>query len=133
MPGPCLCIAFCIILCPMIALLALLYLVLIAEAEVVTAFVSPWAGIACHAVILAALLVHSSFLAAKAQRNLLLSLTLAHLKRLASAGPVIVGAREPRALVKDRWTLLDQLQLAADSAWLLRAPEDTELVQPKLL
>jgi len=63
----------------------------------------------------------------------LLSLTLAHLKRLASIGPVIVGAREPRALVKDRWTLLDQLQLAADSAWLLQAPENSELVQPKLL
>jgi hypothetical protein len=63
----------------------------------------------------------------------LLSITIAHLKRLASAGPVIVGAREPRALVKDRWILLDQLQLAAENAWLLRAPESTELVQPKLL
>jgi hypothetical protein len=63
----------------------------------------------------------------------LLSITIAHLKRLASTGPVIVGAREPRALVKDRWTLLDQLQLAAENAWLLRAPESTELVQPKLL
>jgi hypothetical protein len=63
----------------------------------------------------------------------LLSITIAHLKRLASTGPVIVGAREPRALVKDRWTLLDQLQLAADSAWLLRAPESTEPMQPKLL
>ena len=63
----------------------------------------------------------------------LLSITIAHLKRLASAGPVIVGAREPRALVKERWMLLDQLQLAADNAWLLRTPESTELVQPKLL
>jgi hypothetical protein len=63
----------------------------------------------------------------------LLSITIAHLKRLASTGPVIVGARQPRSLVKDRWTLLDQLQLAADSAWLLRAPENTEFVQPKLL
>jgi hypothetical protein len=63
----------------------------------------------------------------------LLSVTIAHLKRLASVGPVIVGAREPRTLVKDRWMLLDQLQLAADNAWLLRTPENTELVQPKLL
>lgn len=63
----------------------------------------------------------------------LLSITIAHLKRLASAGPVIVGAREPRALVKDRWTLLDQLQLAADSTWLLQAPESSEPVQPRLL
>jgi hypothetical protein len=64
----------------------------------------------------------------------LLSLTIAHLKRLAASGPVIVGAREPRALVKDRWTLLDQLQIAADNAWLLRAPpQSTEPLQPKLL
>jgi hypothetical protein len=63
----------------------------------------------------------------------LLSITIAHLKRLASAGPVIVGAREPRALVKDRWTLLDQLQIASDTAWLLRSPESTEPVQPRLL
>jgi hypothetical protein len=63
----------------------------------------------------------------------LLSVTIAHLKRLASAGPVIVGAREPRALVKERWMLLDQLQLASDNTWLLRAPENTELVQPRLL
>jgi hypothetical protein len=63
----------------------------------------------------------------------LLSITIAHLKRLSSVGPVIVGAREPRALVKERWTLLDQLQLASDNAWLLRAPESTEPVQPRLL
>ncbi|OGO21198.1 MAG: hypothetical protein A2Z14_07880 [Chloroflexi bacterium RBG_16_48_8] len=62
----------------------------------------------------------------------LLSITIAHLKRLASTGPVIVGTREPRALVKERWTLLDQLQLAADNAWLLRAPQSTEPVQPRL-
>jgi hypothetical protein len=53
----------------------------------------------------------------------LLTTTLMHLKRLAAAGPVIVGAREPRVLVKERWTLLDQLQVAADNAWLLRSPE----------
>lgn len=63
----------------------------------------------------------------------LLSITIAHLKRLASAGPVVVGAREPRSLVKERWTLLDQLQVAADNAWLLRAPETPELLQPRLL
>jgi hypothetical protein len=53
----------------------------------------------------------------------LLTTTVTHLKRLASAGPVIVGAREPRVLVKERWTLLDQLQVAADNAWLLRSPD----------
>ncbi len=47
---------------------------------------------------------------------------LAHLKRLAAAGPVIVGAREPRNLVKDRWVLLDRMQAAADVAWLARPP-----------
>lgn len=50
----------------------------------------------------------------------LLVQTLAHLKRLAAGGPVIVGAREPRNLVKDRWVLLDRLQAAADIAWLSR-------------
>jgi hypothetical protein len=53
----------------------------------------------------------------------LLTTTVTHLKRLASTGPVIVGAREPRVLVKERWTLLDQMQIAADSAWLLRSPD----------
>jgi hypothetical protein len=53
----------------------------------------------------------------------LLTNTIAHLKRLASAGPVIVGAREPRILVKERWSLLDRLQVTADAAWLLRSPE----------
>lgn len=53
----------------------------------------------------------------------LLTTTVMHLKRLAGSGPVIVGAREPRALVKERWSLLDQLQTVSDSAWLLRSPE----------
>jgi hypothetical protein len=62
----------------------------------------------------------------------LLATTLTHLKRLAAAGPVIVGACEPQTLVKDRWVLLDRLQTAADAAWLLRAPETTEPLQPRL-
>jgi hypothetical protein len=53
----------------------------------------------------------------------LLISTVTHLKRLAARGPVIVGAREPRVLVKERWTLLDQLQVAADHTWLLRSPD----------
>jgi hypothetical protein len=61
----------------------------------------------------------------------LLDRTIAHLRRLAASGPVIIGAREPRTLVKDRWTLLEQLQAGADSAWLLRAPTETVL-QPRL-
>lgn len=62
----------------------------------------------------------------------LLATTLTHLKRLAATGPVIVGAREPQTLVKERWTLLDRLQVAADSAWLLRTPEVAQPVQPRL-
>ncbi len=62
----------------------------------------------------------------------LLSTTLAHLKRLAAAGPVIIGAQEPRSLVKERWSLLDQLQAAADGAWLLRPPETQPPLQPRL-
>jgi hypothetical protein len=46
---------------------------------------------------------------------------------------VIVGAREPRSLVKARWTLLDRLQIASDNAWLLRAPQEEGPVQPQLL
>jgi hypothetical protein len=62
----------------------------------------------------------------------LLTNTIAHLKRLASAGPVIVGAREPRVLVKERWSLLDRLQVTADAAWLLRSPEDPGREQMRL-
>lgn len=62
----------------------------------------------------------------------LLGDTISHLKRLAAHGPVIVGAREPRLLVKERWTLLDQLQVASDVAWLLRAPEGPGEAQPRL-
>jgi hypothetical protein len=62
----------------------------------------------------------------------LLHNTISHLKRLAVHGPVIVGAREPRVLVKERWTLLDQLQVASDAAWLLRAPDGHTQAQPRL-
>jgi hypothetical protein len=62
----------------------------------------------------------------------LLAETIAHLKGLACSGPVIVGACEPQALVKERWALLDQLQLSADSAWMLRAPAEAAVEQPRL-
>ncbi len=63
----------------------------------------------------------------------LLETTLAHLRRLAAAGPVLVGACEPRSLVKERWTLLDQVQAAAEVAWMLRPPPAEDPVQPRLL
>lgn len=62
----------------------------------------------------------------------LLGTTLTHLKRLAAVAPVIVGAHEPQTLVKDRWLLLDHLQTAADTAWMLRAPEPEPVLQPRL-
>jgi hypothetical protein len=62
----------------------------------------------------------------------LLTGLIAHLKRLATAGPVIVGAREPQTLVKERWTLLDHLHLAADATWMLPAPADEPERQPRL-
>lgn len=62
----------------------------------------------------------------------LLANSLSQIKRLAAAAPLIVGAQEPRSLVKDRWSLLDHLQTAADDAWLLRPPEEQPPLQPKL-
>jgi hypothetical protein len=62
----------------------------------------------------------------------LLTVTLAHLNRLSAAGPVVVGAREPQTLVKDRWALLDRLQAAADASWLLQLPQPTVVTQPGL-
>jgi hypothetical protein len=62
----------------------------------------------------------------------LLSETIARLKWLAASGPVIVSACEPQSLVQERWRLLDQLQLSADSAWMLRAPVEAAIEQPRL-
>lgn len=62
----------------------------------------------------------------------LLATVLTHLRRLAGAGPVIVGAREPQTLVKERWLLLDQLQAVADTAWMLRPPAAQPTLQPRL-
>ncbi len=63
----------------------------------------------------------------------LLETTIGHLKRLAAAGPVIVGSHEPQTLVKARWTLLERLQLAADRAWLLKTPALAAPEQPQLV
>ena len=63
----------------------------------------------------------------------LLTKVISHLKRLAAVGPVIVGAREPKTLVKERWKLLDQLQVAADVAWMLAPAPGETVEQPRLL
>ena len=62
----------------------------------------------------------------------LLAGTISHLKRLAAVGPVVVGACEPKALVKERWALLDRVQAAADASWMLRAPLPPADLQPRL-
>lgn len=62
----------------------------------------------------------------------LLDKTVAHLHQLAVSGPVIVGAREPRAPVQERWPLLERLQLAADATWMLRPPEESAGAQLSL-
>ena len=62
----------------------------------------------------------------------LLARVIAQLKSLAAVGPVIVGAGEPQSLVKERWSLLDQLQAAADLTWMLRPPQEETLAQPRL-
>ncbi len=63
----------------------------------------------------------------------LLATTISHLKRLAAVAPVVVGAREPRPQVQDRWPLLDRLQTAAEGIWLLPTPQPAEPLQPRLL
>lgn len=62
----------------------------------------------------------------------LLGRTIGHLQRLARAAPVIVGAREPRALIEQRWVLLEQLQASADASWMLRLPAAETAEQPRL-
>lgn len=62
----------------------------------------------------------------------LLASTIMHLKRLAEEVPVVIGAREPQTLVKDRWALLEQLQIAADNTWMLQVADDKPIQQPKL-
>ena len=63
----------------------------------------------------------------------LLTKVISHLKRLAAVGPVIVGAREPKTMVQDRWKLLEQLQIACDKTWMLRPPPGETVEQPRLL
>lgn len=62
----------------------------------------------------------------------LLDRTITHLKRLANAAPVVVGAAEPRSLVKERWSLLDQIQTASDAAWMMMSPQEEVAQQQKL-
>ena len=63
---------------------AIIYLLAIAMAELVTVYGHPLWGIACHAVILVALIVHSAVATRYPHRPLLLSLALVPLVRIIS-------------------------------------------------
>jgi uncharacterized protein len=65
---------------------AIAYLVLIAIAEFLTAFVQPVVGVAGHAILLGILLVHASSARDSGERAFVLSLTLAPLIRIVSLG-----------------------------------------------
>ena len=72
---------------------AILYLVAITGAEVVTNFGDPLWGIICHAVLLAALLAHSSWAVELPIHKLLLSLCLIPLIRITSLSmPTPIGS-----------------------------------------
>ncbi len=62
----------------------------------------------------------------------LLGRVIGRLQQLARSAPVIVGAREPKALIKERWTLLEQLQAGVDATWRLRLPAGESAEQPRL-
>lgn len=63
----------------------------------------------------------------------LLFATLTHLKRLALAGPVIVGARPPQGSTRPgRQVLLEVVETAADAVWRLRLPSPDSPLQPRL-
>ncbi len=70
--------------------LAILYLVVIVGAEVVTNFFGLVLGLICHAIILTGLIVHSSLVAESPTRKLLLALCLAPLTRIMSLSMPLV-------------------------------------------
>ena len=72
-------------------IIAVLYLVAIAGAELVTALVSPLGGITIHIVIMFALVVHASLITKDLKHELYLSLTLAPLIRLLSLSMPLVN------------------------------------------
>ncbi len=63
---------------------ALVYLLAITIAEVITATIQPVWGIACHIILLAAIILHSALASGQTRRGLLLSLALAPLVRIIS-------------------------------------------------
>jgi len=61
-----------------------LYFLAIVLAEILTVYLQPLAGLLCHVVILAALLIQPIFIAESQQRNLILALSLVPLIRILS-------------------------------------------------
>ena len=70
---------------------ALLYMVGIISAEIITALVSPQGGIVFHAVLLSLLILHASLFPGQYNRKLLLSLALAPLTRILSLAMPLSG------------------------------------------
>jgi len=70
---------------------AIIYLLAIAAAEVVTVFVQPVWGIVCHAIVLVAVVMHSALASDYRYRHLVLSLALVPLVRIISLGMPLVN------------------------------------------
>lgn len=72
-------------------IIAILYLVAIAGAELVIALVNPVGGIAMHIIIMFALIIHASFITKDLKHELYLSLSLVPLMRLLSLSMPLVN------------------------------------------
>ncbi len=70
---------------------AIIYLLAITTAEAVTVFVQPVWGIACHAVVLVAVVVHSALASDSRYQHLVLSLALVPLVRIISLSMPLVN------------------------------------------
>jgi len=70
---------------------AIIYLLAITAAEAVTVFVQPVWGIACHAIVLVAVVMHSALASDSRYRHLVLSLALVPLVRIISLGMPLVN------------------------------------------
>ena len=70
---------------------AIIYLLAITTAEIVTVFVQPVWGIGCHAIVLVAVVMHSALASDYRYRHLVLSLALVPLVRIISLGMPLVN------------------------------------------
>ncbi|MFC1984251.1 lysostaphin resistance A-like protein [Chloroflexota bacterium] len=70
---------------------AIIYLLVVTVAELVTVLVQPAWGVACHAVVLASIVVHSALASDYRYRGFVLSLALVPLVRIISLGMPLVN------------------------------------------